>query len=181
MRTPSTPEIAAANVQLEADFIAKVNELRQLRNNQIADVRAKRSECKQMARSEKQSLRHAWAMELAALRNDIEVLKDKRATLRQQFHDNVLERDNEELFELTSQIRKHQEHIANRELVFNEKMNEVQNKLQQALNDLGKVSLEIHTEFREKQTKLRQELTEKVGANRMDAYAIRQAQKGGEQ
>ena len=172
MRTPSTPEIAAANVQLEADFIAKVNELRQLRNNQIADVRAKRSECKQMARSEKQSLRHAWAIELAALRNDIEVIKDKRATLRQQFHDNVLERDNEELFELTSQIRKHQEHIANRELVFNEKMNEVQNKLQQALNDLGKVSLEIHTEFREKQTKLRQELQDKVDLNRQKAQQI---------
>ena len=172
MRPSTTPEIAAANAQLEADFIAKVNELRQLRNSQIADVRAKRSEYKQMARSEKQSLRHAWAMELAALRNDIEVLKDKRATLRQQFHDNVLERDNDELFDLTSQIRKLQEHIAKRELVFNDKMNEVQNWLLQALNDLGKVSLEIHTEFREKQTKLRQELTDKVNLNRQKAQAI---------
>lgn len=172
MRPSTTPEIAAANVQLEADFIAKVNELRQLRNSQIADVRAKRSEYKQMARSEKQSLRHAWAMELAALRNDIEVLKDKRATLRQQFHDGILERDNDELFDLTSQIRKLQEHIAKRELVFNDKMNEVQNWLLQALNDLGKVSLEIHTEYREKQTKLRQELTDKVNLNRQKAQQI---------
>ena len=172
MRTPTTPEIASSNVQLEADFIAKVNELRALRNNQINDVRCKRSEYKQQARRETQGLRHAWAIELAALRNDIEVLKDKRATLRQQFHDNVLERDNEELFELTSQIRKLQEHIANRELVFNDKMNEVQNRLQQALNDLGKVSLEIHTEFREKQTKLRQELQDKVNLNRQKAQAL---------
>jgi hypothetical protein len=172
MRTPTTPEIASSNVQLEADFIAKVNELRALRNNQINDVRCKRSEYKQQARRETQGLRHAWAIELAALRNDIEVLKDKRATLRQQFHDNVLERDNEELFELTSQIRKLQEHIANRELVFNDKMNEVQNRLQQALNDLGKVSLEIHTEFREKQTKLRQELQDKVDLNRQKAQQI---------
>ena len=172
MRIPTTPEIANANVQLEADFIAKVNELRALRNNQINDVRCKRSEYKQQARRETQGLRHAWAIELAALRNDIEVLKDKRATLRQQFHDNVLERDNEELFELTSQIRKLQEHIANRELVFNDKMNEVQNRLQQALNDLGKVSLEIHTEFREKQTKLRQELQDKVDLNRQKAQQI---------
>lgn len=181
MKPSTTPEIANANVQLEADFIAKVNELRQLRNNQISDVRNKRNEYKQQARRETQSLRHAWAIELAALRNDIEVLKDKRATLRQQFHDNVLERDNEELFELTSQIRKLQEHIAKRELIFNEKLNQVNANLQQALLDLGKVSNDIHTEFREKQTKLRQELAEKVGANRMDAYAIRQAQKGGEQ
>lgn len=172
MRIPTTPEIAYANVQLEADFIAKVNELRALRNNQINDVRCKRSEYKQQARRETQGLRHAWAIELAALRNDIEVLKDKRATLRQQFHDNVLERDNEELFELTSQIRKLQEHIANRELVFNDKMNEVQSRLQQALNDLGKVSLEIHTEFREKQTKLRQELQDKVDLNRQKAQQI---------
>lgn len=172
MRIPTTPEIASSNVQLEADFIAKVNELRALRNNQINDVRCKRSEYKQQARRETQGLRHAWAIELAALRNDIEVLKDKRATLRQQFHDNVLERDNEELFELTSQIRKLQEHIANRELVFNDKMNEVQNRLQQALNDLGKVSLEIHTEFREKQTKLRQELQDKVDLNRQKAQQI---------
>ena len=172
MRIPTTPEIAYANVQLEADFIAKVNELRALRNNQINDVRCKRSEYKQQARRETQGLRHAWAIELAALRNDIEVLKDKRATLRQQFHDNVLERDNEELFELTSQIRKLQEHIANRELVFNDKMNEVQNRLQQALNDLGKVSLEIHTEFREKQTKLRQKLQDKVDLNRQKAQQI---------
>ena len=172
MRTPTTPEIASSNVQLEADFIAKVNELRALRNNQINDVRCKRSEYKQQARRDTQGLRHAWAIELAALRNDIEVLKDKRATLRQQFHDNVLERDNEELFELTSQIRKLQEHIANRELVFNDKMNEVQNRLQQALNDLGKVSLEIHTEFREKQTKLRQELQDKVDLNRQKAQQI---------
>jgi len=172
MRIPTTPEIAHANVQLEADFIAKVNELRALRNNQINDVRCKRSEYKQQARRETQGLRHAWAIELAALRNDIEVLKDKRATLRQQFHDNVLDRDNEELFELTSQIRKLQEHIANRELVFNDKMNEVQSRLQQALNDLGKVSLEIHTEFREKQTKLRQELQDKVDLNRQKAQAL---------
>ena len=172
MRIPTSPEIAYANVQLEADFIAKVNELRALRNNQINDVRCKRSEYKQQARRETQGLRHAWAIELAALRNDIEVLKDKRATLRQQFHDNVLERDNEELFDLTSQIRKLQEHIANRELVFNDKMNEVQNRLQQALNDLGKVSLEIHTEFREKQTKLRQELQDKVELNRQKAQQI---------
>lgn len=172
MRIPSTPEIASQNVQLETEFIAKVNELRQQRNNQIADVRAKRNECKQMARSEKQSLRHAWAMELATLRNDIEMLKDKRATLRQQFHDGILERDNDELFDLTSQIRKLQENIAKRELVFNDKMNEVQNRLQQALNDLGKVSLEIHTEFREKQTTLRQELAEKVYLNRQKAQAI---------
>jgi len=172
MRIPSTPEIANANVQLEAEFVAKLNELRQLRNNQISDVRCKRSEYKQQARRETQGLRHAWAIELAALRNDIEVLKDKRATLRQQFHDNVLERDNEELFELTSQIRKLQEHIANRELVFNDKMNEVQNRLQQALNDLGKVSLEIHTEFREKQTKLRQELQDKVDLNRQKAQQL---------
>ena len=172
MRIPTTHEIASTNVQLEADFIAKVNELRALRNNQINDVRCKRSEYKQQARRETQGLRHAWAIELAALRNDIEVLKDKRATLRQQFHDNVLERDNEELFELTSQIRKLQEHIANRELVFNDKMNEVQNRLQQALNDLGKVSLEIHTEFREKQTKLRQELQDKVDLNRQKAQQI---------
>ena len=170
MRIPTTHEIASTNVQLEADFIAKVNELRALRNNQINDVRCKRSEYKQQARRETQGLRHAWAIELAALRNDIEV--DKRATLRQQFHDNVLERDNEELFELTSQIRKLQEHIANRELVFNDKMNEVQNRLQQALNDLGKVSLEIHTEFREKQTKLRQELQDKVDLNRQKAQQI---------
>lgn len=172
MRTPTTPEIASSNVQLEADFIAKANELRMMRNNQINDVRTKRSEFKQQARRESQSLRHAWAMELAALRNDIEVIKDKRATLRQQFHDNVLERDNEELFELTSQIRKLQEHIAKRELVFNEKLNEVNANLQQALIELGKVSLEIHTEFREKQTKLRQELAEKVDLNRQKAQQI---------
>ncbi len=172
MRIPTTPEIAYANVQLEADFIAKVNELRALRNNQINDVRCKRSEYKQQARRETQGLRHAWAIELAALRNDIEVLKDKRATLRQQFHDNVLERDNEELFELTSQIRKLQEHIANRELVFNDKMNEVQNRLQQALNDLGKVSLEIHAEYRNKHSKLRQELQDKVDLNRQKAQQI---------
>ena len=172
MRIPTTPEIAYANVQLETDFIAKVNELRALRNNQINDVRCKRSEYKQQARRETQGLRHAWAIELAALRNDTEVLKDKRATLRQQFHDNVLDRDNEELFELTSQIRKLQEHIANRELVFNDKMNEVQSRLQQALNDLGKVSLEIHTEFREKQTKRRQELQDKVDLNRQKAQQI---------
>ena len=172
MRIPSTPEIASQNVQLETEFIATVNELRQQRNNQINDVRCKRSEYKQQARRETQGLRHAWAIELAALRNDIEVLKDKRATLRQQFHDNVLERDNEELFELTSQIRKLQEHIANRELVFNDKMNEVQSRLQQALNDLGKVSLEIHTEFREKQTKLRQVLQDKVDLNRQKAQQI---------
>jgi hypothetical protein len=172
MRIPTTPEIAYANVQLEADFIAKVNELRALRNNQINDVRCKRSEYKQQARREIQSLRHTWAMELAALRNDIEVLKDKRATLRQQFHDNVLERDNEELFELTSQIRKLQEHIAKRELIFNEKLNQVNANLQQALLDLGKVSNDIHTEFREKQTKLRQELAEKVDLNRQKAQQI---------
>lgn len=172
MKIPTTPEIAYANVQLEADFIAKVNELRALRNNQINDVRCKRSEYKQQARRETQSLRHAWAIELAALRNDIEVLKDKRATLRQQFHDNVLERDNEELFELTSQIRQLQEHIAKRELVFNEKINQVNSNLQQALIDLGKVSNDIHTEFREKQTKLRQELAEKVDLNRQKAQAL---------
>ncbi len=172
MRIPTTPEIAYANVQLVADFIAKVNELRALRNNQINDVRCKRSEYKQQARRETQGLRHAWAIELAALRNDIEVLKDKRATLRQQFHDNVLERDNEELFELTSQIRKLQEHIAKRELIFNENLNQVNANLQQELLDLGKVSNEIHTEFREKQTKLRQELQDKVDLNRLKAQQI---------
>lgn len=172
MRTPTTPEIASSNVQLEADFIAKANELRMMRNNQINDVRTKRSEFKQQARRESQSLRHAWAMELAALRNDIENLKDKRSTLRQQFHDNIIERDNEELFELTSQIRKLQEHLANRELVFNEKLNEVQMKLQRALSDLGKVSIEIHAEYRNKHSKLRQELQDKVDLNRQKAQQI---------
>lgn len=96
----------------------------------------------------------------------------KRSTLRQQFHDNIIERDNEELFELTSQIRKLQEHLANRELVFNEKLNEVQTKLQQALSDLGKISIEIHAEYRNKHSKLRQELAEKVNINRQKAQAI---------
>ena len=57
MRIPSTPEIATSNVQLEAEYIAKLNELRQMRNSQISDVRCKRGEYKQLARRESQSLR----------------------------------------------------------------------------------------------------------------------------
>lgn len=172
MRTPSTPEIAFDNVQLEADFVQRATELRTMRNSQLNDVRSKRVEYKNQARRDEQTLRHEWAIEHAALRCDLEKLKDVRASLRQQMHDAILERDTEQLFDLTEQIRKMQEHIANRELAHNERLNELHAKLQQNLNDLSKLNIEIQAEFRRQHSKLRQELADKIDVNRQRAIEL---------
>ena len=101
----------------------------------------------------------------------------QRATeLRTMLNNQLLERDNEQLFDLTEQIRSMREHIAHRELAHNEKLNELHTNLQSNLNELSKLNIEIQAEFRRQHSKLRQELADKIDVNRQRAIALQKGE-----